>query len=37
MRKPPEYGSAADFQLAQALRHLKGEQMQLARRATPAG
>ena len=29
-RKPLEYGSADDFQLAQALRHLKGETMLLA-------
>ena len=29
-RKPLEYGSADDFQLAQALKHLKGEAMQLA-------
>ena len=32
-RKPLDYGSADDFQLAQALRHLKGEKVQLSRRA----
>jgi carboxyl-terminal processing protease len=32
-RKPVDYGSADDFQLAQALRHLKGEKVQLSRRA----
>jgi carboxyl-terminal processing protease len=32
-RKPLDYGSAADFQLAQALNHLKGAPMQLSRRA----
>jgi carboxyl-terminal processing protease len=32
-RKPPEFGSAGDFQLAQALRHLQGLPLQLARRA----
>jgi carboxyl-terminal processing protease len=30
-RKPIDYGSASDFQLAQALNHLKGKQMQLAK------
>ncbi len=30
-RQPLEYGSAGDFQLAQALRQLKGEPVQLAR------
>ncbi|MCC2955027.1 S41 family peptidase [Massilia sp. IC2-477] len=34
-RKPVDYGSADDFQLAQALRHLKGEKVQLSRRAVP--
>ncbi|MDK6080205.1 S41 family peptidase [Massilia varians] len=33
-RKPVDYGSADDFQLAQALRHLKGEKVQLSKRAT---
>jgi carboxyl-terminal processing protease len=32
LRKPVEYGSSSDFQLAQALRHLKGEKVQLSRR-----
>jgi carboxyl-terminal processing protease len=32
-RKPVEYGSASDFQLAQALNHLKGRPVQLSRRA----
>jgi len=36
-RKPLDYGSADDFQLAQALRHLKGEKVQLSRRAGGAG
>jgi len=31
-RKPIEYGSATDFQLAQALNHLKGQPVQLAKR-----
>jgi carboxyl-terminal processing protease len=31
-RKPLEFGSAADFQLAQALRHLQGLPLQLAKR-----
>jgi carboxyl-terminal processing protease len=35
-RKPLDYGSADDFQLAQALRHLKGEKVQLSRRAGAA-
>jgi carboxyl-terminal processing protease len=35
-RKPLEYGSAADFQLAQAINHLKGEPMQLSRHAPGA-
>ncbi|MCG2585781.1 S41 family peptidase [Massilia sp. TS11] len=30
-RKPVDYGSAADFQLQQALRHLKGQSVQLSR------
>jgi carboxyl-terminal processing protease len=34
-RKPVEFGSGADFQLAQALRHLKGEPVQLARHSQP--
>ncbi len=34
LRKPLDYGSADDFQLAQALRHLKGEKVQLSKRAT---
>jgi carboxyl-terminal processing protease len=34
-RQPLAYGSAADFQLAQAVKHLKGEPMQLSKR--PAG
>jgi len=33
LRKPVVYGSVEDFQLAQALRHLKGQPVQLARRA----
>jgi carboxyl-terminal processing protease len=33
-RKPIDYGSASDFQLAQALNHLKGKQMQLAKQPT---
>ncbi|OON59484.1 peptidase S41 [Massilia sp. KIM] len=33
LRKPLDYGSADDFQLAQALRHLKGEKVQLSKRA----
>ena len=33
LRKPLDYGSADDFQLAQALRHLKGEPVQLSKRA----
>ncbi len=33
-RKPLDYGSADDFQLAQALRHLKGEPVQLSGRAS---
>ncbi|VXC22210.1 S41 family peptidase [Massilia sp. 9I] len=36
-RKPVDYGSADDFQLAQALRHLKGEKVQLSKRAGAAG
>jgi carboxyl-terminal processing protease len=32
-RKPLEFGSADDFQLAQALRHLQGLPVQLAKRA----
>jgi carboxyl-terminal processing protease len=32
-RKPVEYGSADDFQLAQALRHLEGLPVQLSKRA----
>jgi carboxyl-terminal processing protease len=32
-RKPIEFGSASDFQLAQALNHLKGTPMQLSKRA----
>ena len=35
-RKPVDYGSADDFQLAQALRHLKGEKVQLSKRAGAA-
>ena len=35
-RKPVDYGSATDFQLAQALRHLKGQSVQLSRRAGSA-
>ena len=31
-RKPLAYGSATDFQLAQAVKHLKGESMQLSTR-----
>jgi carboxyl-terminal processing protease len=34
-RKPIDYGGASDFQLQQAIRHLKGEPMQLARRSAP--
>jgi carboxyl-terminal processing protease len=33
-RKPLEFGSADDFQLAQALHHLQGLPMQLSKRAT---
>ena len=33
-RKPLEYGSADDFQLAQALNHLKGLPVQLAKPET---
>jgi carboxyl-terminal processing protease len=33
-RKPLEYGSADDFQLRQALNHLKGLPLQLSRRVT---
>jgi carboxyl-terminal processing protease len=36
LRKPLDYGSADDFQLAQALRHLKGEKVQLSKRALKA-
>jgi carboxyl-terminal processing protease len=36
-RKPLDYGSADDFQLAQALRHLKGEKVQLSKRAGSSG
>jgi carboxyl-terminal processing protease len=32
-RKPPEFGSATDFQLAQALRHLQGLPVQLSKRS----
>jgi carboxyl-terminal processing protease len=32
-RKPIEFGSTTDFQLAQAINHLKGEPMQLSKRA----
>jgi carboxyl-terminal processing protease len=32
-RKPVEFGSTADFQLAQALRHLQGLPLQLSKRA----
>ncbi|MGF6183459.1 carboxyl-terminal processing protease [Massilia sp. UYP32] len=35
-RKPLDYGSADDFQLAQALRHLKGQEVVLSKRAAPA-
>jgi carboxyl-terminal processing protease len=35
-RKPLEFGSAADFQLAQALRHLQGLPVQLSKRAGSA-
>ena len=35
-RKPLDYGSADDFQLAQALRHLKGQEVVLSRRAEPS-
>jgi carboxyl-terminal processing protease len=35
-RKPLQFGSADDFQLAQALRYLKGQKVQLsAAQATP--
>jgi carboxyl-terminal processing protease len=34
-RKPVDYGSATDFQLAQAINHLKGAPMQLAKRPQP--
>jgi carboxyl-terminal processing protease len=33
-RKPPDFGSGDDFQLAQALRQLQGLPVQLSRRAT---
>jgi carboxyl-terminal processing protease len=33
-RKPLDYGSAGDFQLAQGLNHLKGAPMQLSKRQT---
>ena len=36
LRKPLNYGSDDDFQLAQALRHLKGQQVALSPRATSA-
>ena len=32
--KPLEYGAASDFQLAQAVKHLKGEPIQLSKRQT---
>ena len=32
-RKPLEYGSKEDFQLAQALNHLKGQPVQLSKTA----
>jgi carboxyl-terminal processing protease len=35
-RKPLEFGSAADFQLGQALRHLQGLPLQLSKRAVHA-
>ncbi len=35
-RKPVEFGSATDFQLAQALRHLQGLPLQLSKRADSA-
>jgi carboxyl-terminal processing protease len=34
-RKPVDFGGAGDFQLAQALNHLKGKPVQLARHAAP--
>jgi carboxyl-terminal processing protease len=34
-RKPVDFGGSTDFQLAQALNHLKGQPMQLARQAQP--
>jgi carboxyl-terminal processing protease len=36
LRQPLEYGSGADFQLAQALKHLKGQPVQLSKRAGAA-
>jgi carboxyl-terminal processing protease len=33
LRKPLEYGSSGDFQLSQALKHLKGQPLQLSKRA----
>ena len=33
LRKPVDYGSKDDFQLAQALNHLKGQPVQLSKRA----
>ena len=36
LRKPVDYGSEDDFQLAQALNHLKGEKVQLSKRAGSA-
>jgi carboxyl-terminal processing protease len=35
-RKPVDFGSASDFQLAQALNQLKGKPVQLAKHAQPA-
>jgi carboxyl-terminal processing protease len=35
-RKPFDYGSAGDFQLAQAIRHFKGQPVQLSKTAAPA-
>jgi carboxyl-terminal processing protease len=34
-RQPLSYGSAGDFQLLQAVKHLKGQPMQLSKR--PSG
>ena len=35
-RQPPEFGTRDDFQLVQAIRHFKGEQVQLSKAASRA-